>query len=186
MRTPHPNWPDEQVTLLKKLWGEGLSASKIADHFGSTKSRNAVIGKVHRLKLEGRATTKRKPTARRVPDRPRKRILVRKARKSPWQKHLDALPADLPPPAIIEAPIPEAQRRTVETLEAHHCRWPIGDPQEADFHFCGSKKIDGLPYCECHARRAYNTAAPSEKATPRRSPITGSFVGLHRTLLEDA
>ena len=92
----------------------------------------------------------------------------------------------LAPPAIVEAPVPQRQRRTVETLEDHHCRWPIGDPQHADFHFCGAKKLTGLPYCECHARRAYNTAQPTEKATPRRSPITGSFVGLHRTLLEDA
>jgi len=180
------SWTIERTELLRALWAEGLSASQIAGRV-TGKTRNAVIGKVHRLGLSGRATTSRsKPKPRRVPDRPRKRILVPKARKSPWQQHLEALPADLPPPAIIEAPVPQRQRRTVETLEANDCRWPIGDPQHADFHFCGAKKLTGLPYCECHARRAYNTAQPTEKATPRRSPITGSFVGLHRTLLEDA
>ncbi len=190
MRTPHPNWPDEQVALLKKLWGEGLSASKIADHFGCMKSRNAVIGKVHRLKLAGRATTKRKPIVRRVPvdNRPRR---VARGRKSPWQKHLDALPTDLSPPAVVEAPIPEKQRRTVETLEAQDCRWPIGDPQHADFHFCGAKKLEGLPYCECHARRAFSqpTGVAAPHFTGSRSRFTGALVRRLTNsvnLLEDA
>ena len=178
-------WDEDRVQKLKTLWAKGLSVSVIAGQLGGV-TRNAVIGKVHRLKLADRATTKRKPIVRRVPNYAPKRPAP-KARKSPWQKHLEALPTDLPPPAAIEAPVPLTQRRTVETLEAHHCRWPIGDPQEADFHFCGAKKITGLPYCECHARRAFNASPASEKATPRRSAITNSFVGLHRVnLFEDA
>ena len=184
MRTPHPNWPKGRVENLKRLWADGFSAGEISKLITGV-TRNAVIGKVHRLGLSGRATSKRsKPKPRRTPDRKPQQP---KARKSLWQTHLEALPADLPPPAVVEAPIPLHQRRTVKTLEANDCRWPIGDPQEADFHFCGAKKLPGLPYCECHARRAFNTAPPSEKATPRRSPITNSFVGLRRSFVtEDA
>lgn len=178
-------WDEDRTALLKRLWADGLSASKIADKLGDGVTRNAVIGKVSRLKLAGRAVTqKRKSGPRRVPENTRLKP-VAKSRKSAWQRHLDSQPVNVEP--IVEAPIPEKQRRTVETLEAHDCRWPIGDPQEADFHFCGAKKLEGLPYCECHARRAFNTAPPAEKATPRRSPITNSFVGLHRVnLFEDA
>lgn len=184
MRTPHPNWPEKRVENLKKLWGDGFSASQIASLITGV-TRNAVIGKVHRLGLSGRATTTRsKAKPRRTPERKPKQP---KARKSPWRQHLEALPAELPPPAVVEAPIPLTQRRTILTVETGECRWPIGDPQEADFHLCGGKSLPGLPYCECHARRAFNTAPPSEKATPRRSPITNSFVGLRRSFVtEDA
>lgn len=164
-------WNDERVGTLKRLWAEGLSCSECADRIGGV-TRNAVIGKVHRMGLPGRATLKRKHP---------------KARKSPCRRHLETLPVDIPPPAIAEQPIPLHQRRTVDTLEANDCRWPVGDPQEADFHFCGARKLPGLPYCECHARRAFNTAPPSEKAVPRRSAITNSFVGLRRShVTEDA
>jgi len=56
---------------------------------------------------------------------------------------------------VEELVIPIAERKTIQTLEECHCRWPIGDPQEAEFHFCGKTKVTGLPYCEFHARRAF-------------------------------
>lgn len=178
MRTPHPNWPKGRVENLKRLWADGFSAGEISKLITGV-TRNAVIGKVHRLGLRRRE--KAEPIERKVPFRK----MVVKPRKSAWQHHLDSQPVNVEP--IVEAPIPLHQRRTVETLEANDCRWPIGDPQEADFHFCGAKKLPGLPYCECHARRAFNPASPSEKATPRRSAITNSFVGLRRSFVtEDA
>lgn len=178
MRTPHPNWPKGRVENLKRLWAAGFSAGQISKLITGV-TRNAVIGKVHRLGLLRRE--KAEPIERKAPFRKR----VVKPRKSAWQHHLDSQPVNVEP--IVEAPIPLHQRRTVETLEANDCRWPIGDPQEADFHFCGAKKLPGLPYCECHARRAFNPASPSEKATPRRSAITNSFVGLRRSFVtEDA
>ncbi len=152
------SWNDERVELLKKLWSEGLSASQIAGRLGSV-TRNAVIGKVHRLGLSGRATTSRMKS-----HRPRTRVAApakRLAKPRFANVGNTALQriyqADIEPyvPPVEELTIPLAERKTIQTLLENHCRWPIGDPQEADFHFCGKNKVTGLPYCEFHARRAF-------------------------------
>ena len=84
-------------------------------------------------------------------------------------------------PAVEEIVIPLAERKTIQTLVECSCRWPIGDPQMADFHFCGKNKVPGLPYCEFHARRAFQppqarrrerelveVAGPLEVSIPRK------------------
>ena len=170
-------WDEDRTEKLKALWAEGLSASKIADKLGDNITRNAVIGKVSRLKLMGRATSQsRKPTVKRVPANNRPRA-TSKPRQSAWQQHLAGLTADLPPP-VVEQPMPLHQRRTILTVEARECRWPVGDPQDADFHLCGGKAVEGLPYCECHARRAFSRPAghPSPHFTGFRSRLTGALV----------
>lgn len=154
------SWTDDRVDLLKKLWSEGLSASQIAGRLGSV-TRNAVIGKVHRLGLSGRATTSRmkssRPraraaTARRAAaqQRPNFRQLGNPAFRSLYQG--DAEPF-VPAPEEIEIPIGE--RKGLQDLLENDCRWPIGDPQHDDFHFCNRHKVPGLPYCEFHAKRAF-------------------------------
>lgn len=158
------SWTDERVELLKKLWSEGLSASQIAGRIGSV-TRNAVIGKVHRLGLSGRATTSRMKTHR---ARPRvasqKRMVTRTNRYptagNPAVRSLFAPDAEPYVPAFEELVIPLHERKTIQTLTESHCRWPIGDPQHADFHFCGKGKVPGLPYCEFHARRAFQPPQP--------------------------
>ena len=151
------SWNDERVEVLKKLWSEGLSASQIASRLGSV-TRNAVIGKVHRLGLSGRATTSRMKSHR---PRPRQNLVKRAAKPRFAAVGNTALQklylADVEPyvPPVEEIVIPLAERKTIQTLLENHCRWPIGDPQEADFHFCGKNKVTGLPYCEFHARRAF-------------------------------
>lgn len=151
------SWNDERVELLKKLWAEGLSASQIAGRIGSV-TRNAVIGKVHRLGLSGRATTTRmkshrprtRPVAvKRPPAKPRFANVGNTALRALYQ---ESEPFVAP---VEELVIPLAERRSIQTLEECSCRWPIGDPQEAEFHFCGKPKVTGLPYCEFHARRAF-------------------------------
>lgn len=169
-------WDEDRTETLKKLWADGLSASKIADKLGAGITRNAVIGKVSRMKLQGRALTqRRKPGPRRVPENTRPKP-VASVRKSAWQKHVESLPVDMEP--IVEAPIPLHQRRTILTVEARECRWPIGDPQEPDFHLCGGKAIEGLPYCECHARRAFSqpTGVAAPHFTGSRSRFTGALL----------
>ena len=152
------SWNDERVDLLKKLWSEGLSASQIAGRLGSV-TRNAVIGKVHRLGLSGRATTSRMKS-----HRPRARVAA-PAKRLAKPRFVNGgntalqriYQADVEPyvPPVEELTIPLAERKCIQTLMENHCRWPIGDPQEADFHFCGKNKVTGLPYCEFHARRAF-------------------------------
>lgn len=150
------SWTDERVDLLKKLWSEGLSASQIAGRLGSV-TRNAVIGKVHRLGLSGRATTSRMKTHRprtRIANakRPIKPRFAQSGNPAVRALYMDA-EAYVPPAEEIEIPL--AERKSIQTLTECSCRWPIGDPQLADFHFCGRNKVPLLPYCEVHARRAF-------------------------------
>ncbi len=132
-------WTDERVEQLKNLWTEGLSASQIARALGGV-TRNAVIGKVHRLGLAGRATPARS-------DRPR----LPSAPKLATRTYMP------PPPVVEEDPITlaDGNHATVLTINDRMCRWPIGDPSENEFHFCGRNPKSGSPYCEAHARKAY-------------------------------
>jgi GcrA cell cycle regulator len=130
-------WTDERVEQLKGLWSEGLSASQIARALGGV-SRNAVIGKVHRLGLAGRAVPARS-------ERPR------------TQRRTAIHTAPAPIEVIEEDPITldDGHFATVLTITDRMCHWPIGDPSENEFHFCGRKPRAGSPYCEAHARKAY-------------------------------
>ena len=150
-------WTDERVEILKKLWSEGLSASQIAGRLGGI-TRNAVIGKVHRLGLSGRATTSRssgsRPRARITPVRriakPRFASMGNLALRALYQPDAEPFVSQ-----FEELDIPLAERKTLQMLEECSCRWPIGDPQTPEFHFCNRNKVPGLPYCEFHARRAF-------------------------------
>ena len=141
------SWTDERVEVLKKLWSEGLSASQIAKELGGV-TRNAVIGKVHRLGLSGRAT----------PSRPPSRV-VRMHRPRPALR--PALRTGLPTPSAAPAipvspePMPNGEFATVLDLSEHICKWPIGDPGDPQFQFCGRKTKAGAPYCEAHAEQAF-------------------------------
>jgi GcrA cell cycle regulator len=151
------SWNDERVEALKKLWADGLSASQIAGRLGGV-TRNAVIGKVHRLGLAGRATTSRMKS-------PRTRVRTQSARRlmkrppinigNPIFRSLYLNDTEPYVPPAEEVLIPLNERKYIQTLTETCCRWPIGDPQQPDFHFCGKTKIPGLPYCEVHARRAF-------------------------------
>ena len=152
-------WNEERVELLKKLWAEGLSASQIASRLGGV-TRNAVIGKVHRLGLSGRATSSRSsspaPAAGACAEGNTGRLRFCSGRaairrlKPEYEAEFDPLP--LP---VEELVIPLNERASILTLKEAMCHWPIGDPGEPEFHFCGRKSIGGLPYCEHHARMAY-------------------------------
>jgi len=134
------NWSDDRVEQLKTLWTEGLSASQIARALGGV-TRNAVIGKVHRLGLAGRASPSRS-------DRPR----LPMAPKAPSvRSHVPAVPV------VEEDPLQlaDGSHATVLTISDRMCRWPIGDPAASEFHFCGHSPKPGSPYCEAHARKAY-------------------------------
>ncbi len=135
------SWTDERVEELKKLWAEGLSASQIARQLGGV-TRNAVIGKVHRLGLSGRGSPSRS-------DRP-KRITMPKPQAKPVMTK----------PVVVEEPVVLANGdyATVMTVTDSMCKWPIGDPTQPDFRFCGRPSKQGEPYCEGHARMAFQPA----------------------------
>jgi GcrA cell cycle regulator len=161
------SWTDERVELLKKLWSDGLSASQIAGELGGI-TRNAVIGKVHRLGLSGRA----KSASANV-SRPRKARssshMLRMARASVRGNTALAHAYEVEEeatPDLIENIIPIGQRRTILELTELTCRWPIGDPGSTEFFFCGGNTVGGLPYCAYHSRLAYQPA--SDRRRDRR------------------
>ncbi len=168
------SWTDERVEVLKKLWSEGLSATQIATRLGGV-TRNAVIGKVHRLGLSGRATTSRmkslRPRARMANNKQR----MAKARFAPGGNSLVRNLFQAEPDAYVapveELEIPLAERKTIQTLVECSCRWPIGDPQTPEFHFCGKNKVQGLPYCEFHARRAFQPPQPRRRDREVGEPL---------------
>ncbi|HCN31536.1 MAG: GcrA family cell cycle regulator [Candidatus Micropelagos sp.] len=147
-------WTEERVELLKKLWTEGLSASQIARQMGGV-TRNAVIGKVHRLGLSGRATPARVSTAKVGTQTARTRQTQPSiaGTKLSYDKDesLDEMKYDPAPEPILS---PE-ERASVLNLTEHTCKWPIGDPGNSNFHFCGARSKPGNPYCETHVVQAY-------------------------------
>lgn len=125
------SWTEEKVEQLKKLWAEGLTTGEIGRVLDM--SKNAVVGKAHRLGLESRPS-------------PIKRDESSQARK-------DAVAAKKPVPAKNTKTTEEMV--TLTDLTLHSCRWPIGDPKDKDFHFCGKEAILGKPYCAEHIMTAY-------------------------------
>jgi GcrA cell cycle regulator len=162
------SWTDERVELLKKLWTDGLSASQIATELGNV-TRNAVIGKVHRLGLSGRAKDKAAAA-----QRPRKAARAPSAPVAiPPQNRTNVIMAPVPRPTVVRAEpmvpgeddlgIPVSERVTIMELRESMCRWPMGDPTKAEFRFCGAGSIAGLPYCDHHARVAYQPVADRKR-----------------------
>jgi GcrA cell cycle regulator len=162
-------WTEERVELLTRLWNEGLSASRIAAELGGSITRNAVIGKVHRLGLAGRGKANA-PAAR-----------GRKAAEPSDASAAEPLPEEDIEPAVVEAAppaggaaapvspapdrvgVPVSDRVTIMELREFMCRWPIGDPTTAEFRYCGGRAITGLPYCGHHAQVAYQPAAERKR-----------------------
>jgi len=129
------SWTDERVSLLKQLWGEGKTAAEIAKVLGDGITRNAVIGKAHRLKLSSRLSPIQQNTSKKPKSEAQMPRLVKPTVKLPEFKGMGLDLVD---------------------LKDRMCRWPNGDPKEKEnFNFCGCETIAGLPYCETHARAAY-------------------------------
>ena len=160
------SWTDERVSALKKLWAEGHSASQIAKQLGGV-TRNAVIGKVHRWGLSGRAkpssparkaaarktaassasrasaSSKPRPKPSRTPSAPRTPRVIAKVQAPP------------PPPPLEAKLQADGSFASILTITDHMCKWPIGDPGADNFRFCGRKTDPEEPYCLAHSRVAY-------------------------------
>jgi GcrA cell cycle regulator len=171
------SWTDERVEKLKELWAEGKSASQIAKEMGGV-TRNAVIGKVHRLGLSNRGTEEPKAEAAPKPA-PAAKTTPEQPASAPVEEHHPApVPAARRTPPVIRdatqprapgAPTPEEEAaratlaqiekiaRRIDLLELTErvCKWPIGDPNDEDFAFCGLAAVPGKPYCPHHVAVAF-------------------------------
>lgn len=156
-------WTDEKKQLVLKMWAEGHSCSFIAARIGGV-SCNAVIGVIHRAgqsrgirraPARVKRPVKTAPTRQPAPAAPKERRQFVREVFATTEKpsHVD----------MRDEPSPSNVRKTIETLGVDHCRWPIGDPGHPEFHFCGHQKTAGLPYCERHARKAFQAPAPRDR-----------------------
>ena len=164
------SWTDERVELLQKLWNQGLSASQIAAELGHGVTRNAVIGKVHRLGLSGRAKAPMPQVQRprkitRAPSHPMSHgpVVRGNLALSPKVMPIATPIVALDPEPIQDVVVPMSERVTIMELRETMCRWPYGDPTAAEFRFCGAESPIGTPYCNYHSRIAYQPSADRRK-----------------------
>ena len=173
------NWTDERVEKLKRLWAEALSASQIAAQLGGV-SRNAVIGKVHRLNLPGRAKAGGSTAANRSAKRPAAparpanyparvatRPVARTVGATALKDDVEVALSDLSYVPSNDVVVPISRKLALTDLTERTCKWPMGDPLKDDFHFCGVDASEASPYCGYHARLAYQPVADRRKAAAR-------------------
>ena len=155
------SWTSEREEKLKELWKKGHTASQIATLIGAT-TRNAVIGKAHRLNLEARAASKKiiskTNTENNSAPESKKQKLGRKAK-------FKAL--------LLDKNFEPENPKQLEELNDETCRWPIGHPYEEKFYFCGRKSIDKFPYCKLHVLYAFQpkNAKEEDQITEEDLPV---------------
>lgn len=170
-------WDDARVEQLREMWSGALSAAEIATIFtlsGFPLTRNAVLGKVHRLRLGLRDMSKAEGSDRKPDDtwRTRKRVSKKTKPKNPTFGTRGKFQSPKAIPATpIKEPLPPPVARMVSLLDLKHgdCKFPLGDPGNPDFGFCGARRQEGLPYCEYHVGLAYRTPRqPHTEATKEK------------------
>ena len=149
------SWNQEKIEKLKELWGKGNTASQIAEILGGI-SRNAVIGKAHRLnlsaKIKTRAATSNQSFENSVE---KKNINPKRGRRNKFKS------------LIIEKDFEPENPKQLEELDENSCKWPIGHPDEKDFYFCGRTSLKDFSYCKLHLLYAYQPKGKKEDLTDK-------------------
>ena len=149
------SWTDEKVAKLKELWGKGNTASQIAEIIGGI-SRNAVIGKAHRLNLSAKIKTRSAPSNENFENsNENKNLKLKRGRKSKFKS------------LIIEKDFEPENPKTLEDLDENSCKWPIGHPNEKSFYFCGRTSLKDFSYCKLHLLYAYQPKGKKDDVTDK-------------------
>ncbi len=149
------SWTEEKVAKLKELWGKGNTASQIAEIIGGI-SRNAVIGKAHRLNLSAKIKTRSAPTNQNFENSLKEKNLnVKRGRRSKFKS------------LIIEKDFEPENPKQLEELDENSCKWPIGHPDEKSFYFCGRSSLKDFSYCKLHLLYAYQPKGKKEEGNDK-------------------
>ena len=151
------SWTPEKEQKLKDLWKKGHTASQIAELLGDT-TRNAVIGKAHRLNLQARAPSKQTSSNKQNPKQS-KRTNQTMSRKSKFKS------------ILLDKNFESEKPTSLEGLTDHTCRWPIGHPDQESFYFCGRKPIEDFPYCKLHVLYAFQPKNQKEDVLDKEDEI---------------
>jgi GcrA cell cycle regulator len=151
-------WTDERVERLRELWDKGLSASQIAKELAENVTRNAVIGKAHRMGLPSRPSPVKADPAKRAAAAAKKKAAAAAPKKAP----------------ATARSAPSTGKVSILDLTESMCKWPIGHPGESHFHFCGKASQPNFPYCASHCVEAYQVQQPrrARRNTRRRVMAT--------------
>ena len=157
------SWTEEKVAKLKELWGKGNTASQIAEIIGGI-SRNAVIGKAHRLNLSAKIKTRAATSSQNFDNSTNeKNIQPRRGRKSKFKS------------LIIEKDFEPENPKQLEELDENSCKWPIGHPDEKSFYFCGRSSLKDFSYCKLHLLYAYQPKGKKDDVTEKEE--VPEFIG---------
>ena len=146
------SWTPEREEKLRELWKKGNTASQIANILGDT-TRNAVIGKAHRLNLQARSKSKKITSKVNTENnvQTENKISPKIGRKAKFKA------------LLLDKNFEEENPKKLEELTDETCRWPIGHPHEENFYFCGRKSIDKFPYCKLHVLYAFQPKNAKEE-----------------------
>tara|TARA_Y100001935_G_C17204252_1_gene456655 strand:- start:281 stop:778 length:498 start_codon:yes stop_codon:yes gene_type:complete len=143
-------WTDERVKKLRELWGKGNTASQIAEIIGGI-SRNAVIGKAHRLNLSAKIKTRTATNNQNFENSlEEKNSKFKRGRRGKFKS------------LIIEKDFEPENPKQLEELDENSCKWPIGHPNESSFYFCGRNSLKDFSYCKLHLLYAYQPKGKKE------------------------
>ena len=149
------SWTDEKVAKLKELWGKGNTASQIAEIIGGI-SRNAVIGKAHRLNLSAKIKTRTAASSKNFDSSMQENnFKSNRGRKSKFKS------------LIIEKDFEPENPKQLEELDENTCKWPIGHPDEKNFYFCGRSSLKDFSYCKLHLLYAYQPKGKKEETNDK-------------------
>ena len=152
------SWTTEKVDKLKELWSKGHTASQIAGMLGDT-TRNAVIGKAHRLDLEARAPSKQSSVPKSRDNKQIKRTAAPTSRKAKFQS------------ILLDKNFEPENPKALEDLTESTCKWPVGHPNEEKFYFCGRKPEGEFPYCKLHVLYAFQPKGSKEEVLDKEDEV---------------
>lgn len=183
------SWTDERVEQLRQLWLDGKSASQIATVLASGITRNAVIGKVHRLGLSGRVKAPSQSIPRQRAPKPLQQQQQHSSHRTQHTMRTSQGPRTQGATALAYSPrvemrpmvrpmeevvVPICDPVTIMDLKESMCRWPMGDPATPEFRYCGGPSPMGVPYCSFHSRVAYQPVQDRRNRRPMGPKPFGS------------